>query len=148
MKTSELIAKLQDILSEHGDVIVMHHDDWTDFVVEAVTFDDGGSVDLSPSGRVRRVRLPHVLITGERQWSDCNGGLTEREEIKIPAPLSKVSFLWLQLGDEYQALGQARREAIAEGIDPASDSMRDRMRAAGAAVSAWIDSERHRISGF
>lgn len=38
MLISELVAALEEILAEHGDVEVLHHDDLSDLSVERVVF--------------------------------------------------------------------------------------------------------------
>lgn len=44
MKLSEAIARLAEMLEEHGDVETVLHEDWAENPVESVTFTDDGKV--------------------------------------------------------------------------------------------------------
>ena len=42
MRISEVVERLLAIKGEHGDLHVLHHDDWDDFVVESVLYIEPG----------------------------------------------------------------------------------------------------------
>lgn len=144
MLISELVTALEAIKAAHGDVIVMHHDDWTEFLVEQVTF-------KPPAGDSTWQEPAHVLLTGEARDFDGRGGLREP-----PEPLSDVAarlglctetLAWIQLTPGSltaqglltdpmgNALNHERLEAIKCGITSDSDEMRERM----ATVKATLD---------
>ena len=65
MTITEVVARLEAIRASHGDLVVLHHDDWNDFVVDAVdVFDEP---------------VKHVLITGEAFTLD-DAGMPERHD--------------------------------------------------------------------
>jgi hypothetical protein len=58
LKISEVIARLQAILDAHGDLPVAHHDDWANFYVDSVEYEEAygeGTAYTEPA---------HALITG------------------------------------------------------------------------------------
>ena len=62
MKISEMIATLQTILQEHGDVEVCHFPDTDLMVIDHVAYDDGYGY-LFPQ---KQVHEPFILLSGEK----------------------------------------------------------------------------------
>jgi len=93
---TDIIEALSAILTEHGDLVVMHHDDKTDFRVERVEFRPGSrpaaaAASLADQEEQRPApqapalladddwlqweEPPHVRISGRTFVFDGNGGL-------------------------------------------------------------------------
>ncbi len=73
MRISEVLAALTAIYAEHGDIHVLHHDDWNDFLVETVR------VEPAQDGTdpIHDMAHPtHVVIEGERQFFEPDGTFT------------------------------------------------------------------------
>ncbi len=96
MRITALIDALTAILHEDGDLLVMHHDDRTDFRVERVEFRRGSRPAAPPPGLARHddpptgpsgqallpdddwlqwEEPPHVRISGRSFVFDGSGGL-------------------------------------------------------------------------
>jgi hypothetical protein len=72
MTIDDVIARLQELREAHGgDVVVFHHDDWDDFVVDEIAYDDGRPVSADdPWHNPRR-----AVLRGSRLRSDGAGGV-------------------------------------------------------------------------
>jgi len=65
MKVSEAISILTSLLQEHGDLDLVHHDDWTEWHVESIEYQPGEQKTSSyPELQ------PYVLILGEKAEYD------------------------------------------------------------------------------
>jgi hypothetical protein len=72
MLISELVAQLEAIWSEHGDLIVMHEEEGEPYLVEQLEIDLGEPIARDDPWR----DPPHVRITGPQHIdSDGHGGL-------------------------------------------------------------------------
>jgi hypothetical protein len=63
MRISELIAKLEAIRAEHGDLPVAHQDEWGDIHVDEVEF-RRGKTESYPGFGTQRVSPDHVMLSG------------------------------------------------------------------------------------
>jgi hypothetical protein len=70
MLISEIIAALTVIRDKHGDLHVLHRDDWRDFLVESVSYEPASDVSW---GGDREVTPAHVLITGDLHGWNSKG---------------------------------------------------------------------------
>ncbi len=64
MTLDEFIAKLQEIRAAYGsELLVLHHDDWNEFLVDEIEFNDGQwSHKLDTTNDPEP---PHIVLTGD-----------------------------------------------------------------------------------
>ncbi len=61
MMLSEVINKLEELIYKHGDVLVFHHDDWTEFLIGSITFQEEYIKELPDY-----YEPPHILIESSK----------------------------------------------------------------------------------
>jgi hypothetical protein len=68
---SDVVRSLEAIKAAHGDLPVLHENDWNNFLVERVEFEpfrDG-------TDPIENCKQPaHVVLYGERSFYDCDTG--------------------------------------------------------------------------